>query len=43
MAAPAESGDVGERLQKLEAEVAALRRIVRRLQAAVPAADVDVA
>jgi hypothetical protein len=41
--APAERGDLGERLQKLEAEVAALRRIVRRLQTAVPTADVDVA
>ena len=38
-----ERGDLGERLQKLEAEVAALRRIVRRLQTAVPIADVDVA
>jgi hypothetical protein len=41
--ASAETGDVGERLQKLESEVAALRRIVKRLQAAVPAADADVA
>ena len=38
-----EDADVGERLHKLEAEVAALRRIIRRLQAVVPAADVDVA
>jgi hypothetical protein len=42
-AAPAEGGNLGERLQKLEGEVAALRRIVKRLQAAVPAADADVA
>ena len=42
-AAPAEAGDVAERLQKLELEVAALRRTVRRLSAAVPAADADVA
>jgi hypothetical protein len=40
---PADTGDLGERMQKLEAEVAALRRVVRRLQAAVPQADVDVA
>jgi hypothetical protein len=39
----AETGDLGERMQKLEAEIAALRRIVKRLQAAVPAADLDVA
>ena len=42
-AAPEEGGDLGERVQKLESEVAALRRIVRRLQAAVPAADPDAA
>ena len=40
---PSESGDLGERVQKLEAEVLALRRIVRRLQGAVPGADSDVA
>jgi outer membrane murein-binding lipoprotein Lpp len=39
----ADSGNLAERVQKLEAEIAALRRIVKRLQAAVPAADVDVA
>jgi hypothetical protein len=39
----AEDGDLSERVQKLESEIAALRRIVRRLQAAVPAADSDVA
>jgi hypothetical protein len=42
-AASTESDDLGERVQKLEAEIAALRRIVRRLQAAVPGADADVA
>jgi len=41
--APEDGGDLGERVQKLESEVAALRRIVRRLQAAVPAADPDAA
>jgi hypothetical protein len=41
--APVESGDLGERVQKLEAEIAALRRIVRRLQSAMPSGDVDVA
>jgi hypothetical protein len=39
----AETGDLSERVQKLEGEIAALRRIVKRLQAAVPAADLDVA
>jgi hypothetical protein len=38
-----ERGDVGERLQRLEAEVAALRRMIRRLQSAVPNSDIDVA
>jgi hypothetical protein len=42
-AAAMESGDFAERMQKLEADVAALRRVVKRLQAAVPAADADVA
>jgi hypothetical protein len=42
-AVDAERGDVGERLQKLEAEVAALRRMVRRLQSAVPNSDPDAA
>jgi len=42
-AAAVESGDVAERLQKLETEVAALKRIVKRLQAVVPQADADVA
>lgn len=37
------TGDVAQRLQQLEKEVAALRRIVRRLQAAVPAGEADVA
>ncbi|MPZ47365.1 MAG: PilZ domain-containing protein [Betaproteobacteria bacterium] len=41
--AAAGSGDLPERMQKLEAEVAALRRIVRRLLAAVPAAGTDAA
>lgn len=42
-AAAADSGNLAERVQKLEVEIAALRRIVKRLQAVVPAADVDVA
>jgi len=42
-AAAAEDPEVADRLQKLEAEITALRRIVKRLQAAVPAADADVA
>jgi hypothetical protein len=41
--APGERDDLGKRVQRLEAEVAALRRIVRRLQTAVPASDADVA
>lgn len=39
----ADGDDLAVRVQKLEAEIAALRRIVKRLQAAVPAADTDVA
>lgn len=39
----AESGDVAARLQKLEADVASLRRLVKRLQAAVPGSDSDAA
>jgi hypothetical protein len=42
-AVEAERSDVGERLQRLEAEVAALRRMIRRLQSAVPNSDIDVA
>ena len=42
-AAAAEDPEVADRLQKLEAEITALRRIVKRLQAAVPATDADVA
>lgn len=36
-------GDLGERVHKLEIETAALRRIVKRLQAVLPGADADVA
>ena len=39
----AEIADLGERVQKLEAEIAVLRRTLKRLQAVVPAADLDVA
>jgi hypothetical protein len=39
----ASDGDLSERVQKLEAEVAALRRLLRRMQAALPAFDADVA
>jgi hypothetical protein len=35
--------ELGERVQKLEAEIASLRRIVKRLQATIPGADADVA
>jgi hypothetical protein len=42
-AATPEEADVGERLQKLEGEVAALRRLVRRMQAVLPGFDTDVA
>jgi hypothetical protein len=38
-----EDADLNERVQKLEAEIATLRRIVRRLQAAAPTANSDVA
>ena len=41
---PEQDGALDERVQRLEAEVAALRRTVKRLQAAAPqAADMDVA
>jgi len=41
--APGEPGDVVERIQKLETEVAALRRMLKRLQALVPASSADAA
>ena len=40
---PAEDGELAARMARLESDVAALRRIVKRLQAAVPAADPDAA
>ena len=41
--ATGEPGDVVERIQKLETEVAALRRMLKRLQALVPASSADAA
>lgn len=40
---PLENTDIAARLHKLETEVASLRRLVKRLQAAVPASDSDAA
>lgn len=40
---PGERDDLGKRMQRLEAEIAALRKMVRRLQSAVPTPDADVA
>jgi hypothetical protein len=38
-----DSGDLNERVQKLESELVALRRVVKRILAVVPAAGVDAA
>ncbi len=41
--APAEAGEMAQRVGKLEAEVAALRRLLRRLKSELPGADEDAA
>jgi uncharacterized protein YceH (UPF0502 family) len=40
---PSEAGDINERVQKLEVEVAALRRLIKRLQASLPNSGSDAA
>jgi hypothetical protein len=40
---PPEAGDVFERLHRLEVEVASLRRMLKRLQAAIPSGSADAA
>jgi hypothetical protein len=43
VAAAPDAGDVVARLQKLEADVAFLRRMLKRVQAAVPVGSADAA
>jgi hypothetical protein len=42
-AASSEINELGERIHKLEAEIASLRRIIKRMQAAITAAGLDAA